>query len=150
MALLRDLALVAGLGAGGIRSLARAMVELAIARRRLASPAVRARLRRDSEGHDDAPVLSPRQLQLVDRITYAIPRVAARLPWRADCMVQALAAERWLRCNGIASRLVVGVADKAALPASTDPSPLDAHAWLQVGERIVTGGDISGFARLGR
>ena len=113
----------------------RSAIELAIARVRL------------GEMPDGAAVtlkaLSPDQDGLVERVAYAIPRVAARVPWRADCLVQASAARRWLASHGIGSTIHFGV------PKTKQPA-FEAHAWLTVGERVVTGGDISGYIPLER
>ena len=113
----------------------RAAIELAIARVRL------------GEMPDGAAVtlkaLSPDQDGLVERVAYAIPRVAARVPWRADCLVQASAARRWLALHRIESTIHFGV------PKDKQPA-FEAHAWLTVGERVVTGGDISGYIPLER
>ena len=38
--------------------------------------------------------LTNEQERLVEQVAFAIPRVAKRVPWRADCLVQALAGER--------------------------------------------------------
>lgn len=118
----------------------RATLELGLARLRLSSRPVHALV-------DAAPIcphkLTGRQIALVEVVTYAIPRVAARLPWRADCLVQALAAKRWLGRHGVATTLTLGVPpDK--------PADFEAHAWLSVGDRIVTGGDVSGYVPLAR
>lgn len=86
-------------------------------------------------------LLDDQQAALVDRVAYVIPRVAARLPWRADCLVQALAAERWLARAGIATMLTLGV------PRAKRPE-FEAHAWLSAGDRIVTGGDVRGYVPL--
>lgn len=84
-----------------------------------------------------------RQSALIKRVAYVIPRLAARVPWRADCLVQAMAAERWLAREGIATRLTLGV------PKDKKPD-FEAHAWLTVGDVVVTGGDISGYVPLTR
>ncbi len=76
-------------------------------------------------------------------MAFAIPRVAARLPWRADCMVQALAAQRWLAAHDIASSVRLGVRPR-------DDDEFEAHAWLTVGEAVVTGGDISPYSEFRR
>ena len=112
-----------------VADLARAAVELAVARVRKAD---RAAVTFDGE---------PRNM--VERVAYAIPRVAARVPWRADCLVQAVAAKRWLSAHGIASTINYGVPRQKA-------ERFEAHAWLTAGERLVTGGDISGFVPLER
>ena len=116
----------------------RAAVELGLARLRLD------RHQATTEG-PDLPVatLDPSQVAIVDRVAFAIPRVAARLPWRADCLVQALAAQRWLARQGVATRLTLGV------PKDKRPQ-FEAHAWLSAGDRIVTGGNISGYVPLHR
>ena len=115
-----------------------AALELAIARVRLGS-----RQAGDLLGSTDAAerALDQDRARLVERVAFAIPRAGARLPWRADCLVQALAAQNWLGRHGVATVLVIG----ARKPT---PDQFEAHAWLKVGERIVTGGDIGGYSPL--
>lgn len=75
---------------------------------------------------------------LVDTIAYLAPRISRRLPWRADCLVQAMAAQRWLMERGVPSSIVIG--------ADIDStSGFSAHAWLLHGERVVTGGDVARY-----
>ena len=112
-----------------VADLVRAAVELAVARVRKADRA--------------AVAFDGGSAHLVERVAYAIPRVAARLPWRADCLVQAMAARRWLSAHGIASTIHYGVPRHKA-------ERFEAHAWLTAGDRLVTGGDISGFVPLER
>ena len=118
-----------------IDDLIRATIELGIARVRLGAPP------------DGAEVplsrVSPEQEALIERVAGIIPRVAARLPWRADCLVQATAAKRWLNASGIAATIHYGV------PRTKQPD-FEAHAWLTAGTHIVTGGDISGYIPLER
>ena len=118
-----------------VDDLIRAAIELGVARARLGAIA------------DSAAVslqeVSPEQERLVERVAHVIPRVAGRLPWRADCLVQATAAKRWLCASGIASTIHFGV------PKEKQPA-FEAHAWLTVGTIIVTGGDISGYIPLER
>ena len=117
----------------------RAGFELAIARLWLSSSA--------QAPQCDAPVqtisLNHRQAALIERVAYVIPRIAARLPWRTDCLVQALAAKRWLGRNGIMTTMTLGV-------PKDQRSAFAAHAWLVAGDRIVTGGDISAYVPLTR
>ena len=112
----------------------RAALELGIARARIGIEADKAKA---------STKLSAREDRIVERITYAVPRVAARVPWRADCLVQAMAAKRWLSARGIGSTIHYGVPRQKG-------ERFEAHAWLTVGERLVTGGDISGFVPLKR
>jgi hypothetical protein len=66
------------------------------------------------------------------RLSWAVAAVARHVPWRADCLIQAMAANRWLRRYGIMPDFFVGV-DKEAGGA------LLAHAWLMCGDRLLTG-----------
>lgn len=85
--------------------------------------------------------LSRAQDALTRNVAYIIPRVAARLPWRADCLIQALAAQRWLGRHGVASYITIGTGlDKDA--------QFRAHAWLNVGDLVITGGEISAYTPL--
>lgn len=120
--------------------LARAGLELGIARLRLGSRHARAMIAASVAPTPVAP-LDSRQSAHVDRVAFAIPRVAARLPWRADCLVQALAAERWLRSQGIIATLHFGVPRNGI-------AKFEAHAWLKAGDQIVTGGDIASYVAL--
>ncbi|MET4131835.1 hypothetical protein ABIE62_000951 [Porphyrobacter sp. MBR-155] len=76
-----------------------------------------------------------------DEAAFFISRMAARVPWRSDCLVQALAGQRWLARLSIPSEIVVGTAKLAN-------GQFDAHAWLRHGDRVVLGGDISRFQPL--
>jgi Transglutaminase-like superfamily len=73
------------------------------------------------------PPLSP------ERCAQAVRRAARLLPG-SGCLPQALAAECLLRREGHDPRIVFGVAQGA-------DGCLDAHAWVQNGDRIVIGGD---------
>ena len=113
-----------------IDDIARAAIELGLARIRLGAIADGAAA--------SSKVLSLEEEALVERIAHVLPRVAARVPWRADCLVQATAAKRWLGAAGIGSTVHFGV------PKEKQPK-FEAHAWLTVGTRVVTGGDVSGY-----
>jgi len=91
-------------------------------------------------GGEGEPELSQRQRALVERVAYVVPIMGLRLPWRADCLVQALAGQRWLARGGVPSRIRIGV--------RKDSGEFGAHAWLTVGARIVTGGDVTAYAEL--
>jgi hypothetical protein len=60
------------------------------------------------------------------------------VPWKGTCLVQALAAQRWLARLGISSEIVLGA-------RKTGGSGLDAHAWLVAGGRTIVGGDVEGY-----
>lgn len=72
---------------------------------------------------------------------WAIETVARHVPWRSDCLLQAMAADRWLRNHGYRPEFHLGVARK-------DEGELCAHAWLTLDGKVVTGGavDIGNYA----
>ena len=80
----------------------------------------------------------PRQARLtkVRRIRWAIIKTGARVPWRALCFQQALAAQLMLRRRGIPSVLYYGA-------AQDDRSGLYAHVWVREGDIDVIGGEIA-------
>ena len=139
-AILHDLKRAAGLGWTAWGDMARALVELAIARLRLGTRNTRELLLRAQTRDGPEPVLAdgPNPDALVDRVSFAIPRVGQRVPWRADCLVQALAAQQWLGRRGIPTTLVIGV-------RKPGPADFEAHAWLMAADRIVTGGQVAGY-----
>lgn len=56
------------------------------------------------------------------------------VPWRSDCLIQAIAAKMWLNSLGIPS--------ECRLAADAKPSGLCAHAWLLSDGQVVTGGPL--------
>ena len=76
-----------------------------------------------------------------DDAVFFINRMAARVPWRSDCLVQALAGQRWLVRQGIAAEIEVGTAKRP-------DGSFESHAWLRCQERIVLGGDVTGYRPL--
>ena len=68
------------------------------------------------------------------RLSWAFGAAAARVPWRSDCLPQAMAADRWLRRYGMRPQFFVGVAKDVH-------GRLEAHAWLRCDNVTVTGGD---------
>lgn len=120
-------------------ALLEAAVRLAKARRDIRSSDARSILR----AARDFPLTPVQGAATGDviKISWAITRMGPKVPWRADCLVQALAAQRWLARCGMHSDLHVGV-------RTDGPDGFAAHAWLTHGDMIVTGGDISGFTPL--
>jgi hypothetical protein len=62
----------------------------------------------------------------------AVASAAARVPWRSDCLLQAMAASAMLANRSISSHVCIGV---RRTPAGT----MEAHAWLVANGGIVTG-----------
>lgn len=78
---------------------------------------------------------------LADRIGFIIARLAKRLPWRGDRVVQAIAAQEWLARLGMVSEIRIGV-------ERPKDGPFGAHAWMVRKERIITGGDVARYSLL--
>jgi hypothetical protein len=78
----------------------------------------------------ECAALSPTDLR---RLSCAIAAAAARVPWRSDCVLQAMGAQRWMRCRLCGGDFFVSV--------RKDPQgALLSHAWLRRGDLIITGG----------
>ena len=120
--------------------LVRASWELAHANRRFRRLTPRELHVLDSGPDGPEQALSASQRALVERVAYALPVMGLRMPWRSDCLVQAVAARRWLASAGVAADICLGVVK--------DEADFRAHAWSKVGERIVTGGDVAEYAQL--
>ena len=78
------------------------------------------------------------------KIIWAVRSAARRVPFRAMCIEQGIAAQRLLRHAGIDARLHYG-----ARPGSGS-EPLMAHVWVSVNGKILIGGDeAANFAEIG-
>jgi hypothetical protein len=119
-----------------------AIKELAIARVRHATlPAgqiVRALERRDLTDVAGAPARGNLD---IERLAWAIGAAAARVPWRADCLLAAMAADRWLRRHNRQPDFFLGASKDTA-------GKFSAHAWLHCDGMVVTGGSGAGYSRL--
>jgi hypothetical protein len=111
-----------------------ALLALLVARNRLAAvPAgqIIKELQAPSNG-------GPGSAQTVSRAV----RIGARIvPFRSDCLVQAMAARSMLDRRSISSEFYIGVARRRG-------EDFSAHAWLKSGGEIVVGGNVSGFTPL--
>lgn len=74
----------------------------------------------------------------IGQICWIVPRVAKFMPFRSDCLVQAMAAQDWLDRHSIATRIVIGV-------KRNDTGEMESHAWLQNRSSVILGGEISTF-----
>jgi hypothetical protein len=83
-------------------------------------------------------VLSPASHAVtVHRVRWSIIACALRVPWRARCFQQGLAAHCMLRRSGVASVLYYGAAPDAK-------RGLVAHVWVRDGDTEVIGGEAAG------
>jgi hypothetical protein len=92
---------------------------------RLASP--------DLKPHDRVEHSSLAVLNQSLHIGQAVERIARRCFWKPVCLPQAIATAWLLERQGISFEVLLGV--KGAVPT------LEAHAWVEVGNTIIVGGD---------
>ena len=130
----------AGLSLLDWRYLAIAVKELLIARIRHASQPAGKILRELQDKRIQSDGDTRGEVDLL-RLSWAIGAAAARVPWRSDCLLQAMAADRWLRRCGMQPEFFLGVAKDAG-------GQLEAHAWLRCGDAMVTGADDRNFTNL--
>ena len=88
-----------------------------------------------------AAALTPAQVADVTRLGWAIGAVSNRVPWRADCLLRVMAADRWLRRWQLQPEFYLGVTKDAG-------GVFGAHAWLSCGGLDVTGGEAGAFTPL--
>jgi len=109
--------------------LLRAVVWLAIARVRLAvTPFPKLVERLSSEQGDSEP-----DVDLLNRVGFAVTMAGANVPWRSDCFPQTIAARSILKRYGYASTVHLGV-------ERVGEEELLGHAWLTCADTVVTGG----------
>jgi hypothetical protein len=80
------------------------------------------------------PETKESQAAAVKRVRWAIVACARRVPWRAMCFEQGLAAQFMLRRRGVPSVLYYGA-------APDDRRGLSAHVWVRDGDVNVIGGE---------
>ena len=86
--------------------------------------------------------VSPAKTLRAKQIGRVVRRSAQVTPWESLCLGQAMVAALLLKCFKIQYRVAFGVA--STNEDDTAPNPLMAHAWTQVGEVNITGGqDVS-------
>src|SRR6476646_6345518 len=104
---------VADLSLQDWRYLAMAVKELLIARIRHASQPV-GKILNDLQEERPQPDCDTRAEVDLARLSWAISAAAARVPWRSDCLLQAMAANRCLRRYGVQPKFFVGVQKDAS------------------------------------
>lgn len=72
------------------------------------------------------------------RMAWSISVAASRMPWRSDCLIQVLAADRWMRRHRLRGEFYLGVAKDAH-------GDLVSHAWMECGEIVVPNGETRAY-----
>jgi hypothetical protein len=81
-------------------------------------------------GHETRDAPTPRLEQAL-AVAWAVQTTARKVPWRCECLEQALAAKWMLRKRKLPSTLYFGT--------FFNGHALEAHAWVRCGQQIVTG-----------
>ena len=84
-------------------------------------------------GAETSATAPDREVLLAKEIGWAVGAVAQRVPWDSRCLAQALAATAMLRRRGLEGTVSFGAGRK-------NPADFHAHAWLRLGNFMVTGG----------
>jgi hypothetical protein len=92
-----------------------------------------------------APLSGPPRQQKADidveRLSWAIGVAAQTVPWRSDCLIKTIAADRWLRRHHLQPDFYLGV-------TKDEKGVFAAHAWLCYGDLTVTGGKHDQYSKL--
>lgn len=89
----------------------------------------------EPDAGEELPQLTPAQVKKARDTGRIIRRVAWHMPFRADCVPQAMTGRWMLARRGIPSHIMIGTRKQP------EASQLEFQAWLMVGDVEVTGGD---------
>lgn len=85
------------------------------------------------EGCEAPPdVVYHKHINIIRSIGQAVEKISRYTPWKSECFVQALTAQRLLKIFKISNTLYLGL-------AKDESNQLVAHAWLRSGQFIITG-----------
>jgi hypothetical protein len=130
----------ARLSAARKRLLGEAVVGLALARAAMGCvPFRRIAAWLGTSGAVGQSAATDEEMRVAGEIGWAVGVVARRVPWDGRCLAQALAATGMLRRRGLEGTVSFGAAREGASELELGAG-FSAHAWLQVGECVVTGG----------
>jgi hypothetical protein len=67
-----------------------------------------------------------------EKISWAVETAGRIVPTGQNCLVRAIAGREMLACRGVSSQIRLGI-------AKNSPDILKGHAWLECGDKIITG-----------
>lgn len=76
--------------------------------------------------------LSEEEMERCRRVSWAVQRASRFTPWTSNCFPQAIVAQHLLWRRRISSTIYFGL-------KMEESKPMQAHAWVRCGPRIVTG-----------
>ncbi len=110
-----------------------AVVALGVARLLVLTVPIRWIAGRLEQQERGLPVSPAAAEEIAREVGWAVRAAAPKTPWKSACLAQALAGKWMLGRRGVRGTIRLGVAKDA-------DGNLEAHAWLCIGERILTGG----------
>jgi len=84
-------------------------------------------------GAEGPATATEEETRTAQEIGWAVGVLGRRVPWDGRCLAQALAATGMLRRRGLEGTVIFGA-------RQGESAGFDAHAWLRLGSRMVTGG----------
>lgn len=114
---------------GGIFAASVALLRARIQFARLPIKVIFGKLGFAPQGSD---LLTEDQQIIAVRISKSVRLAAANLPWRTDCIIQAMAAQHLLKRHEIKSSGFVGI-------NRSNDNLATAHMWLKTGDIFITG-----------
>lgn len=93
---------------------------------------------KQQQGTTCPPPLRAEDVEPVLYVGKAISRAALHTPWESACLVQVLAARGMLQARGIPGVFYLGVMKDGD---ASGQKKMQAHAWTQCGDMIITGGE---------
>lgn len=78
--------------------------------------------------------LNVKEMEIAKKVGESIMRASAYTPWESACLTQSLVAQKMLQKRGISGVFYLGVAKD-----EENKEKMEAHAWTQCGDAIITG-----------
>ena len=76
--------------------------------------------------------VEPTHRNLLEQVSWTVQTAGRHMPWKSECLVQAMAVKGMLKLRGIPSTIYLGL-------AKDENQNLKAHAWLRSGNMVVVG-----------
>ncbi|HBM16130.1 MAG TPA: lasso peptide biosynthesis B2 protein [Lentisphaeria bacterium] len=83
--------------------------------------------------HKHRNIVEPLDIRTIRKVANIIKIASDRLPWKCNCLPQAIAARHMLKKRNISSTLYLGM-------SKDKEKKIIAHAWLKAGNIPITGG----------
>jgi len=94
-----------------------------------------------NDAHSDFAPLDKDRLRMARLLCIRVERIASRMgEERVTCLVKTVAVKRMLARRSVSSCIRIGI-NKSKMSSQVSPTSLEAHAWLELGDKTILGGD---------